>query len=301
MGRNIKYVSSKRIISKLIRDTGFTDLNEPDLIEWVGEALGAINTTGIKETKVAFVKIENYQGELKPNVEEVLQVLKSNTNRVYSALEVSVGCPEEEFNSEVCEPVTTTPCGCPDSIPLKELPTWTHNFEVLDQYVQLKGRTPLNILSNFSTMRLSNSTFFSGVVCESKYLPTHGYCVDEYQLMDGIIKTSFKEGQVAIAYKTSPVDESGYPLIPDITSVMQAVTSYIIYKVMLRYWYSGREGFGDKYQKAELDWQWYCKQAKSDTFLPYGLDDHQDMLEYTNKTFKTGLEYYNQFKNIGRK
>lgn len=302
MGRNIKFVSSQRIISKLIRDTGFTDISEPDMIEWIGEALGGINTTGIKDTKVLFATIENYQGKLPSNVEEILQVLRSNEDYRYSAMEVSAGCKVEEFDKSVPELLEISPCGCgTEPIPSKELPTWTHDFEVLDNYMQLKGRPTINVLEKFSTMRLSNSSFFSGIVCESEYLPTHGYCASEYQVMNDVIKTSFKSGQIAIAYRTSPVDASGFPLVPDITSVHQAITSYITYKIMLRYWYQGREGYGDKFQKAEQDWQWYCKQAKNDTFLPYGIDDHQDMLEFNQKTFKTGAEYYTQFRNVGRR
>ena len=140
MGRNIKFVSSKRIISKLIRDTGFTDISETDMIEWIGEALGGINTTGIKDTKVMFANIENYQGKLPSNVEEILQVLRSNEDYRYSAMEVSAGCKVEEFDKDSTELIEILPCGCgTEPIPSKELPTWTHDFEVLDTYMQLKG------------------------------------------------------------------------------------------------------------------------------------------------------------------
>lgn len=65
---------------------------------------------------------------------------------------------------------------------------------------------------------------------------------DEYTLVGDKIRTSFKEGSIAISYYRQKVDEeTGYPLIPDDYSIITAITMYITMKYMGRLWYMGRK------------------------------------------------------------
>jgi hypothetical protein len=61
-----------------------------------------------------------------------------------------------------------------------------------------------------------------------------------YKINDNYIITTFKEGaSVLMAYKAFPVDEDGYPLIPDNEKFKQAVQWYIMHKLAFRTWIKG--------------------------------------------------------------
>lgn len=289
MARNYKFISSRRVISKVVRDYGFTDISEDDIVEWVGEVLASINVTSIKETAVQFVEIENHQATLEPNIEELVQVFVfENPGDAYDISTVIQSDTEENLKVtlykdgyQVCD---------------NALPTYTGNFTA--RFEHYDDVVPMLMKRNFRPIRLANHTMFQGIVCESVHDNISG-CREEYQLFNDTIKTSFKEGILAIAYRTTVLDEEGFPMIPDSPAFLNAISSYIIYRVTSKYWYQGREGYGDKMQKAEQDYQYYVRQATSEAFLPYGLDDHQDMAEASRKILRTTGDYYNGYGNLG--
>jgi hypothetical protein len=58
------------------------------------------------------------------------------------------------------------------------------------------------------------------------------------------------------------------PLVPDNISAREAIVRYVLMKYMQRMWYLGRDGYADKWQKAEIDWHWYLKQFKTKLKMP---------------------------------
>ena len=95
-------------------------------------------------------------------------------------------------------------------------------------------------------------------------------------------------------------EKTGYPLIPDDYSIITAITMYITMKYMGRLWYMGREGYADKYQKSEQDWQWYCKQAGNKQMMPHGVDQFQNFTESRNQLLPSKNRYYGFFGKLGR-
>lgn len=88
-----------------------------------------------------------------------------------------------------------------------------------------------------------------------------------YVVVPGYIKTNVKEGYIMLAYTRIPVDEDGYPMIPDDVSFMEAIYWYINMKLLYPQWKDGR--IRDAvYYDARRSWNYYCKQAYGNALMP---------------------------------
>lgn len=309
MGKKFKYVSLNRIISKLYRDLGLEEISEVDVVEWAGEALEGIGAIGLYEQAVAFVEVENYQANLPNGLHNIIQVARDNTwTKEVCPADIILDCDIKK------EKDTTDKCGCNANsnvegypIPLDCNGTPIVDYEVayyrpyFDLQYEYIDWCKSNQYQKYTPVRLSNHSFFGSLVCEEKeglYIGS----TDEYTIDNDRIKTSFETGFIAIAYNRQKVDiDTGYPLIPDDYSVTSAITWYITWKYMARMWYMGKEGYERKMREAESQWQWYCTQAANMAFKPYGVDEHQNLLEQSYRMIPTHDSYYSFFGKLGRK
>lgn len=316
MGRQLQYTTLDRILSKLYRDLGLEDISETDVVEWAGEALEAIGAITMYEEAVAFIEIENHQADLPNGLHSILQVARNNkwskeNKQAICPANVILDCSTEEMENTNSE---TSPCGCTDVglkaqdyIPLDcngkpltdyEIAYYRPYFDLQYEY-HLWGHSHY-YSETYTPIRLANHSFFNTVVCPEDE-KIHYSSTDEYTIVENKIRTSFKEGSIALAYYRQKIDEdTGYPMIPDDYSIITAITMYITMKYMSRMWYSGREGYADKYQKAEQDWQWYCKQAGNKQLMPHGVDQFQNLTESRNQLLPTRNRYYGFFGKLGR-
>jgi len=300
MGRKFKYTSINTIISKIYRDYGLKEISEVDVIEWVGEALSFFDVTNIFKDSVAFIKVKDYKAELPKGYNQIHQVLKINN------CEEKEFCPAnvlfdstnlDENSSEIS--VQNIPCdkyGNP--IPPEQLVYKKDYFQIqYDFYYWGKS----NLYNKaFENVKLSTDIFFNSD-CNNKKNNCNGVNY-EYAIVDDILKLNFKEGIVAVAYNSRVTDLDGMPLIPDDASFINAITYFIMYRYFTRLWAMGREGYAQKRQEMEKQWEWYKKQADNKAFIPYGVDEHQNLLEQlrTKSIFKE-RQYYNSFKNLNKR
>jgi hypothetical protein len=92
-----------------------------------------------------------------------------------------------------------------------------------------------------------------------------------FSMNDSWITFNVKEGKVCMAYMAFPIDEDGFPLIPDDTKYKRAVTNYLIHKVDYILWRRGI--ISDKvFQKSEMEYTWAIGSATSHLKVP---DVHQ--------------------------
>ena len=78
------------------------------------------------------------------------------------------------------------------------------------------------------------------------------------------IRTSFQEGEITLYYKALPVDEEGYPLVPDNVYYRKAITWYIFSMLIL----GGLERAGFNYLQADDAWREAMIQAQNDAAYP---------------------------------
>ena len=318
MARQVKFTSLDRVLAKIYRDLGLEEINETDVIEWTGEALEFIGTQMLYEEAVAFVEIEDHQADLPNNLHQIIQVARNNnwTKKNKTSLcpaNVVLDCTSEEAENDSED--NPSPCGCNKSAPYYQgfIPLdcegkiiGDHEVAYYRPYFDLKYEYELWRGSHYYTtqytpVRLSNHSFIGSLVCEETSHNLYSSHTDEYTIVRDKIRTSFKEGSIAIAYYKQALDEeTRYPLIPDDASVLSALMYYITWKYMQRMWYMGREGYGDKMQQAERQWIWYCKQAGNRFFLPHGEDDLMNFTDMRKQLVPTKDRYYGFFGKLSR-
>lgn len=295
-----QYVSIDRIFSKVIRDIG-SDFNEGDVIEWCGEALEFIGAAPYYEEAVAFIEVRDHQCSLPKGLHNIIQIARNNAWTKPD----DVFCPKN-----VIEAITTTTEGEP-SIPVaidcQGMPVNAFDVAFYRPFFDLKFEFQFWMDSTFfqrmfTPVRLKTHSFFNSLVCPESNQGLYTNSMDEYTIIQGkIVRFSFKEGMVAISYTRQVVDEeTGYPMIPDNISYTTAITKYITMKMFEKEFYSNREGAQGKMQKAEQDWHWYCKQAGNVDLMPFGVDDHQNLLEQRSYLIPRQNRYYGFFGNMAR-
>jgi len=295
MGRDIKYTTIDRILSKLYRDLGLNEISETDIIEWTGEALEGIGVVSLLEEAVAFIEVKNHEAILPHGLHSIIQVARNNG-------EISDSCPLDiilenpSVNIEDTNTPVITDCKGNPLEPL-EYTYYRPHFDLQYEYTDWQTS---KYNTQFTPIRLANHSFFNSLVCEENS-SLYTNVEDEYTIAGDVIRTSFKNGHIALAFNKQKIDiETGYPMIPDDYSVITAITMYITMKYMARLWYMGREGYGDKMQKAEADWQWYCKQASNNAMMIKGVDEHQNLYEERNNLIPRNNRYYGFFGRLGR-
>ena len=88
-----------------------------------------------------------------------------------------------------------------------------------------------------------------------------------YTINDNFITTSLIEGTICIAYLGIPVDDDGFPLIPDNYYYVKAVKLYVTYMLDRMDWRQAK--LSDRvYMESKNEWQWYTQAARSAAIMP---------------------------------
>lgn len=296
-----KLISIDTIISKLYRELQFLpESSEADIVEYVGEALQAIGAFGQYEEDICFIDINNHRGDLPSGLVEIIQVALS-INHIDT----------KECKTDTCSIDQTKDCDkriadkCTEEV-VKEC--WSaHNQYFIPEQRYLDAIYEHDIrwmytpyfYQNFIPMRLSTGTmqglvglhrdFERDVSINSPY---------EYKIANNQILTSNQTGTIAIAYTRMPLDENGFPMIPDLQEYREAITKYIVYKMSYIRFINNEPNFRGIYEKLEQDWHWYCRQAKNAMLMPTTLDEKQNMKDITHRMLPIENGYYGFFGNI---
>lgn len=121
----------------------------------------------------------------------------------------------------------------------------------------------------------ANNSMYNQYTCEGCKIPTccsgqwHFYINDSYIITD-IPETTYNstgEKNLCIIYLGVPVDDEGYPLVPDDVYFMEACVKYVTYMMDYQEWRKGN--LPDKVlNKSETDYLWYVGAAKGSGNMP---------------------------------
>lgn len=78
---------------------------------------------------------------------------------------------------------------------------------------------------------------------------------------------NFNKGKIQVSYLGLLMDDEGYPLIPDIASVKEALSRYVMMKMAYPKFIGGTIN-PNVYAKLEDDWHWYCSQSVGKIQMP---------------------------------
>jgi len=319
----LKYVTIDRIFAKLNRDLKGTDLNESDVIEWIGEALEFLEVPQVLVEEVKFLTVKDYHADMPDNLHLLTQIAKR------------VDFPKVDFTDEAnpCETTTVedncaqedlevTPFSqiCDSPSELDNLPNEYALAFLNAEETQMLDSQVLNKLDldwtydiwtssnyytrNYTPVRLATGTFFNSLVCKEKDMSLYLTCDYEYTIVGDTekkLRFNFIEGDIAVSYLKNSVDkETEYPLIPDQISYTTAIVYFVKWKIAEMYDWAGRDGWASKAEKAEAKWLKYVRQAKNHMKMPKTLDEYQNLLEQTHYLIPDHKKYYGFFGNLGK-
>jgi hypothetical protein len=119
--------------------------------------------------------------------------------------------------------------------------------------------------TNYVPMRYTTDSFHHWRCTNSK----DHLCKSDltYGINDDYLFPNFEEGRVLISYMAMPVDDRGYPKIPDDVKFKEAVASHIKWRIGFIKWMAGKIP-GGVYQKLEQDRDWYIGAAQTRDKMP---------------------------------
>lgn len=229
------YTSSKTIISKVFRDLKI-QRNDwiYDGIEWIGEALEAINAAPQLEDKARVLQVQSHKSALPSDLHRIREVRYGiGTDGGYEDLTLTNGQNAVLSNQT--------------------------SFKLSD----IEGITR----SDFSlVLKYGDSSNHPSLVDEDRNVDKGAnHTQESFILNPGYIQTSFEEDWILITYLGFALDEDDFPMVPDNYSYKQALYWYIVWKLIE----GGQEhpagiGWGD----ARKEWLRYCTQARNQANMP---------------------------------
>lgn len=275
-------VSAKSVIGKVYRDLNIEDPSfELDAIEWIGEALEWIGAGIASIDKEEWVIATNHTATLPSDIEVLKGVwvvdqapLKENWRDEDFPYDLSQVSEQQKYKLERTDEQLYDGIGG-SSTDLQ----YNGNFD---------SRGDLD--TGFQELQGSQS---QDPVQESNSVG-HNY-KETYHLNGNQIKTSFNSGLLLLAYKGLPLDENGYPLVPDDVAYREALFWYIVKKLAL-----GGQNLIVEYQTAEQRWLKRCTQARNRAKFP-DLDEYEKFLQSWTQMVNTRRFNKGNIANVGDK
>ena len=313
-----QFTSIDRIFSAVnkMKPEGF---NEIDVIGWVGEALEFIGTNKVYEEAIEYLIVENFQTKIPNWTHNIIQIVRDLDYA--KLLEEPTLCdiplrpiPEEtpptvpEVEDDCCNPNIGNcyypPEGDGHPVLINQIGEPLTEFDLAfyrpysDWY--LNNHT---MRKRFSPVRLATNSFFNSIVCtfeEDSQNPLYQTCTDEYKIIeDSVLRFSFQEGAVVLAFLKTKLDENGYPRIPENVSIIKAITAYIRLQYAQEDYDNFRQGSENRLSKAESDWQWYCKQSSNSLLIPSSVDEWENLKQQRDYLVPRN-HYYGYFGHLGK-
>ena len=153
-----------------------------------------------------------------------------------------------------------------EAIGSAELEMCTHKGTVKDNRVCLPGNLFYLEMVTYQGKMLpsSSQTYEYGNKAFDDKLEVNG--LYSFFISGGWLKTNVPEGEeIFFHYKGFPVDENGYPKIPDVYTFKEALFWYILYKMMMRGFEHPNKQI--TFQTANSQWLKYCSQAEAESKL----------------------------------
>lgn len=143
------------------------------------------------------------------------------------------------------------------------------------------------------SLRSMADIFTPGIISEDK-----NKCLEKsFKTQGRIIFTSFKNGNVEIAYKAIPVDDMGFPLLIDNEAYLNALEAYIKVKVFTVLFDTGKIQAG-VLSNAQTEYAWAARQVQQEFIMP-SISEMESISRYLNTMIKPVNLFDQGFKHLG--
>lgn len=262
-----KVTSVKRVIAKVFTDLDLKegDHRVTDMIEWAGEAVKKIGAFPSLITRTTgkggqpLLALVNYQVKLPCDLIGINQVSYAPTEAgPFYPMSYASGSYDANVPN-VAIPSTNDALAIVSESPLVELTMSLYG----DTYAQALTRinTYPNIREQLEALLYNNTTPLSDRDTTTLSDPY------TYVVNSNYIKTNIRTGYLMVSYQAVPVDDEGYPMIPDDESFEEAIYWYINMKLTYPEWKMGRVRDA-VYFDARNSWNYYRKQAYGNAMMP---------------------------------
>lgn len=121
--------------------------------------------------------------------------------------------------------------------------------------------------------------------------------IPSYKTQGRVIFTSYEECDIDVSYKAVPVDEMGFPMVPDIPLFMEALEMYIKKKVFTMK-FDMQEIPQQVLQQARQDYAWAVGQLQSELNMP-DVDEMANITYMLNQWIPSRHEFRKGFTHLG--
>ncbi len=278
-----------RTIFQIINDLGLGQEDVPygDFVEWIAAGLQQIGSYYQMRDKKGLVVIHNYEGELPCDfdkmilIEGSIPVLGKSIGGIYAgSLQAELEC-KGAFG--ITESEVTYPDGSTKEVfhldtmgPYDRYNTLTHGLNTPD------------MRSKFQRHLVYNGYLIGN---------NHGEHSD-FKIEGNKITSGMQHGYLEIYYQALPIDDRGFPLIPDNQSFRDALFWKVAYHLCLRDpdIFKNPQLKDLRYTKGQ--WNFYCVQARAEANMP----DEQGMARLANNwldLLKPTHLHLHKFKGLG--
>ena len=241
----MKYINAKAVVTEYLKIASPDDeVNRTLLMGFVNDATDKIISSNVYDFRNIVLPITNYGAELPKGFASVRQALYKEDTKICTKREEVIEWTQEIYGTGCHYKITkecpkckaVEPCNC-GMAPVVIIPThlWHANHgEQFHGTMALKeeftmGQKPSPRSFPFRILHRTTNNFHTittDLNDDCKY-PSLS-CRGEYSIRDGDrLITSFKEGEVLLAYKSKYIDEDGYLMVPDDVYAISAITSYV--------------------------------------------------------------------------
>lgn len=240
---NGKYISTKRVLENVYRNFGLQEeVSFYDAIEWIGSVMAMAGPPSRLEKHVKAILIEDGRGNLPCDLHSIMRCGK----RVQ--ISTALGNAPKVFFMEN-DVIADGEAYFPDVSDIYVETASTNSSYYLE---------PMHYSQDDMMMRYHN--------CDIDFRVNKA-CGNTYQVNKNYIYTNFEKGIVEMAYLRIPLDEEGYPLIPDNESWIKACEFEILYRVYYRDYIAGRVPAAI-FDTISTDRDWYFAQAVNGDKIP---------------------------------
>lgn len=251
------YVSSKRVISKIMSDLDLAEeaVRISDIVEWIGEAVQEIGSCESFENVRTVSQFSNYSCSIPEFADRVLSIEYSKTGKDGSFVPMTVATGnsimttvQEASNRQVSDQdllrIVKTLYGL--TTDAQAYAKLSSDNKIREQIVMMYNNSVYSEDGNGQYVSLSNGP--------------------QYKIMNNRIFINLKDGYLRINYRRIMLDEDGYPMIPDMKSWSEAIFWYVESKLLYPDFRRGKNG--NAYINAKQSYNFYAKQAYAESIAP---------------------------------
>lgn len=276
MALNGKYISSRELINELYRDVKYKyELPWQDALEWIVSAMELIGAPMALQPKQGLINIANYRGELPCDLHDIVQAAGSFGGCVPFAMTTSTNSFHSVFT-------------CDDA--------QINDYLIAEAGVNTSITTPIgeDISGNPVYTFQNGDMSVPSTTADTSTASTLNY--PTYSLNDNFIFTNYKDGCVFVAYMAMPVDEDGFPLVPDNRRYKEGVKAYVRKQIDYILYRTG-ELNKSIYDHSEVEWLFYVGSASNSAKMPNrdGMQSLMNQMRLVSQKHAHG----NMFKNLG--